>query len=138
MAGAAPVCPLMAATGSVEARRFFLLHRAELFLILRGDIAVEGPRPKLTAADIPVAIYLRLIARRSAKSLLTRLLSQFDGAEGLFVSRARAGLAVIAAAEGRTEEAREGFALAERLFEAEALAAESARLADLWAPAGFE
>jgi len=127
---------LIDATGTVEARRFFLLHRAELLLILRGDIGVDGPEPKLRAADILVAIYLRLIARRSAKRLLTRLLSQFDRPEGLFVARAQAGLAVIAAAEGRRDAAREGFALAQDLFRAEGLGAELDRLAALRAKAG--
>ena len=128
--------PMMDATGTVEGRRFFLLYRAELFLVIRGDTEVDGPKPKLRGVDIFFAIYLRLIARRSAKLLLNRLLSQFDRPEGLFVARAQVGLAVIAAAEGRTNSAREGFELADDLFRAEGLTAELDRLAACRAKAG--
>jgi class 3 adenylate cyclase len=127
---------LMDAAGTVEGRRFFLLYRAELFLIIRGDVEADGPKPKLRGLDIAFAIYLRLIARRSAKRLLNRLLSQFDRPEGLFVARAQAGLAAIAAAEGRTDAAREGLELAETLFRAEGLTAELDRLATYRAKAG--
>lgn len=122
----------------IEMQRFLLLHRAEFLLIVCGLIVIPSMRrPRLGFADLLVAIYLRLNGRRWAKDLLHRLLSQFDREEGLFVARAKAGLAVIAAAEGRPDVARRDFALAERLFQAEGLTAELERLGNMRARSGF-
>ena len=128
---------LLAASGHYEIRLLIRLYRAEILLTIGGLIEAPGPRPKLGPADIALAIYLRLAARRRGAALLKQVLTETLDAEGYIVARAEAGLALIDAARGRGAEARARFDRAEALFAAEGLAAECARLQVLRKGAGL-
>lgn len=128
---------LLERSGHFEIKLLLQLYRAELLLTIGGLIAPPGPRPKLGPADIAVAVYLRLVARRRAGADLARVLELSPGSEGYIVARAQAGLALIDAARGRDAPARERFDLADRLLRAEGLDAELARLDRLREDAGL-
>ena len=129
---------LLDRTGHFEIRLLLELYRAEILLTIGGLIAAPGPRPKLGPADIAVALYLRLTARRRAAAGLARVLAQAPAPEGYIVARAEAGLALIDAARGRAAAARKRFDLAERLLRAEGLVAERTRLDGLRKRAGLD
>ncbi len=124
-------------TSQVVLRHFLLLHRAEFLLLVTGLEKGNGPPPKMGLKDMAMAITLRLTGRRRAKALLQRLLDQLGHEDGFFVARAQAALAVLAAAEGRAEAARDSFDRAERLFSQEGLEAELQRLHRLRTEAGI-
>ncbi len=118
-------------TATLAYSRHYLLGMSELMLMVGGFIKLGGRKPKLGLKDVAVAIYIRLIARRAATAMIARLLSQFERQEGHFVARAHICLAVIDASHRKAASAGSHFDLAERLLQAEGLAAELARLSQI-------
>jgi len=122
-------------SGDIGAMQFMPVMEAELLIALGGLIKFDRPRPKLGILDLVTLIRLRFTAVRRAKALLLGHLATIPTQSGHVVARAHLGLGLIAAKECRAEEARARFVTAERLFEAEGLAAELARLKSLRAAA---
>ncbi len=118
-----------AESGHAEAKLFIHLYVAEVTLTLAGLIGPKGgPRPKLGAFDLAVAIWIRLNARRMARRSLRQLMARLAGRDGHFTARAEVGLGVIAWAEGKPDEARIRFDRAAALFSNDGLEGELGRL----------
>lgn len=116
--------------GAIEIQRSLRILHAELLMSLAGILRSGRSRPRLRAADLILALRLRLGARRRAEQLMTELAQSVESHGGCYLARATGNLALIARAKGETDRARQLLDRSIALYRAEG---QDSRIAQLQA-----
>lgn len=97
----------------------YFIKKAEIFMTVAGLFPNPLPEARLSFAEIPAAIGLRLIARRRAKETYAELRARVAVTEGFHMARIELGEGRIALAERRRSEADRLLSRAATVFRAQ-------------------
>ena len=107
--------------GTPELGRFIELVKAEILMSIGGVLPREGPRPKLGAKDVVMALRLKLTARRRARAHLENFKRRTPFSTGYFLARVERDLGLLEKSYGNLEAAQAHFDRSVELYRNEDL-----------------